>query len=158
MNKKQKRILIISIVLVVIVIIAIVAKSKGKNKEVGSIVDNSIKATTITKEDRVENAIKNVITKIENAGMTAIKKDAITLGEAQGYNYSIEGNTLGIYYLDPIKMAQLVEKDSNSGQAKITIEGQTRNALVYNNVFILNCNSETLIEKLNNALGINNRM
>lgn len=146
--------LIICVVLIIIAVIVIFIITRMGKKE-DTIIDNTIEATVATRDQRRDTAIENAVRKLEDAGLVMQKGEEISAEEAIGYNYLVNGETIGIYYIEKSKLADMKESGSSNGEIKVRINGKTQNALAYNNILILNCTLSETIEIINQTLNQN---
>jgi hypothetical protein len=150
----KKRNLIIIIMIVLVVVIAIVVIRKNKQNDTDTLIVDDAEIETISYDDRKNNAIESSIQKLSNAGLNVIKQSEISVDNIEGYKIQVDGKNLEIYYLERNKLAGIIKTGSINGEAELTLNGKTQKALTYGNVFILNCEDETIKEKINSALTI----
>lgn len=147
---EKKRIVIIAVVALIMILI-IILLTKGKtNKD--SIIDNNIEVSTVTKEEAKDSAINNIINKLERANVTVTKGEPIISGEIQGYTCTVNNERIEIYYCERAKISTMIESGSMNGEAKINFNGLKEDALIYNNIIILKCESTETKEIIQNTL------
>lgn len=157
MKKKKLIITILAILMVIVIMIVIKSANKNSNK---TIIDDSIEVKEVTKQERSENAIDSTIKQLVREGATVSKLSEKTLDEANGYSLSLNGETIEMYYLERAKLAKII-KETPNGETTITIGGSEKSAIVYDSIFILNCNSsenkEILEKTFDNGINIDRR-
>ncbi len=151
MNKKN--IIIIVIILVVVLIVAgLMLFIKNTNEQTEGNYSYEIKTEEERKESRKES-VEDIENLLKEGGLNLTNKQECveTALEEEGYSYQVDGQTIEIYEVDGLKLEELVVRNKETLEVRLTTQESRATAICFNNTLILNANEE-LRQKIINIL------
>ena len=135
--------ILIGIVIVLLIIMFFIIKSDNQNENV---------LNTNVEANQQQGKIEQFEEQLKEKGITLSNKQEITSEQINenGYSYELNKETIEIYNVAQEKISNIIVEENGHEIAIRTMQGETINAIYYDEILILNCreNSEKILDAL----------